>query len=182
MGRADPHRVRLIEPDGAVCRVWWGGRSAILRDTKGLNDLAVLLDRPGVDVPAVELAGAAVDVGASQPAPVLDRAAASAYRRRLAALDEQLADAAVGHDLDRHIRATAEREQLLVELRRASRPGGRPRPIAATTTERARKAVTARIRDAIERIRAVHPEMAAHLDRTVRTGVACRYEPENGNG
>lgn len=68
------------------------------------------------------------------------------------------------------------------ELRRASRPGGRPRPIAPTTTERARKAVTARIRDAIERIRTEHPELAAHLDRAVRTGVACRYQPEDVNG
>ena len=41
--------------------------------------------------------------------------------------------------------------------------------------------MTARIRDAIERIRAVHPELAVHLDRTVRTGVACRYQPEPDN-
>ncbi|HEY5881566.1 MAG TPA: hypothetical protein VIU11_21840 [Nakamurella sp.] len=179
MSRAKPSRVRLIEPDGAVCRVHWAGRTAILRDSKGLRDLAVLLDRPGVDVPAVELAGAAVDVTAAGSAPMLDRTAATAYRHRLAVLEEQLADAAAGHDLARHSRAGAEREQLLAELRRTSRPGGRPRPIATTTTERARKAVTARIRDAIERVRAVHPELAAYLDRTVRTGVACRYQPED---
>ena len=176
-----PDASRPIEPDGGVCRVRWGGRTAVVRDTKGLHDLAILLDRPGIDVPAVELAGAAVDVTASEPAPVLDRTAVAAYRRRLAALEEQLADAAAGHDPPRHARAAAERSQLIAELRRATRPGGRPRPLAATTTERARKAVTARIRDAIERIRAVHPELAVHLDRTVRTGVACRYQPEPDN-
>ena len=43
--------------------------------------------------------------------------------------------------------------------------------------ERARKAVTARIRDAIRRIEAVHPELGAHLDRSVITGTSCRYDP-----
>jgi hypothetical protein len=35
--------------------------------------------------------------------------------------------------------------------------------------------VTARIRDAIRRIGAVHPELGAHLSQTVATGVQCSY-------
>ena len=80
-------------------------------------------------------------------------------------------------DLARQQRATDEREQLLAELRRATRPDGSPRSLANTAAERARKAVTARIRDAIRRITDAHPELGAHLDRTVRTGTTCRYEP-----
>ncbi|HJV15248.1 MAG TPA: hypothetical protein VJ625_15270 [Propionibacteriaceae bacterium] len=68
-------------------------------------------------------------------------------------------------------------EQLLAELRRAMRPGGRARPLGSTTAERARKAVTARIRDAIGRISEALPELGTHLDRTVRTGITCRYDP-----
>ena len=49
--------------------------------------------------------------------------------------------------------------------------------IAVSDAERARKAVTARIRDAIRRIGAAHPDLGAHLDRTVRTGTTCRYDP-----
>jgi hypothetical protein len=52
-----------------------------------------------------------------------------------------------------------------------------PWMLANTAAERARKAVTARIRDAIRRITDAHPELGAHLDRTVRTGTTCRYEP-----
>jgi pimeloyl-ACP methyl ester carboxylesterase len=43
--------------------------------------------------------------------------------------------------------------------------------------ERARKAVTARVRDAIARVRAVHPELGAHLDGAISTGLSCAYSP-----
>jgi hypothetical protein len=35
--------------------------------------------------------------------------------------------------------------------------------------------VTARIRDAIRRIEAVHPELGAHLSQAVATGIQCSY-------
>jgi hypothetical protein len=69
-----------------------------------------------------------------------------------------------------------ERERLLDEVRRATRPGGAARPLSAGNAERARKAVTARIRDAIRRIETVLPELGRHLDRAVRTGHLCRYD------
>jgi hypothetical protein len=42
----------------------------------------------------------------------------------------------------------------------------------------ARAAVTWRIRAAIKRISAVHPELARHLPNAVRTGTWCSYRPE----
>lgn len=167
-----------LERAGEVWHLQWAGRTVTVRDTKGLQDLAVLLDRPGVDVPSVELAGAVVDVRPTRTDPVLDRTAATAYRRRLAALADEVDQATAEHDLARRERAVRERDRLLTELRRAARPDGRPRQLGASTTERSRKAVTARIRDAIDRIRAVDPDLAGHLDGAVRTGVMCRYQPE----
>jgi hypothetical protein len=38
--------------------------------------------------------------------------------------------------------------------------------------------VTARIKDAIRRIGAVHPDLGRHLARSVRTGAFCIYEPD----
>ena len=43
--------------------------------------------------------------------------------------------------------------------------------------ERTRKAVTNRIREAISRIEAVHPELGNHLLGAVRTGTTCSYAP-----
>jgi hypothetical protein len=41
--------------------------------------------------------------------------------------------------------------------------------------ERARVRVTRRVRDGIERIAQAHPELGAHLERTIRTGARCAY-------
>ena len=107
----------------------------------------------------------------------LDRTALVAYRHRLAELDAELDEARSRSDLAAHERAVDEREQLLTYLGRATRPDGSARPLGATTAERARKAVTARIRDAIGRIYDALPELGTHLDRTVRTGTTCRHDP-----
>jgi hypothetical protein len=166
----------LLRREGELWLIGYRGQQAHLRDAKGLHDLAVLLGRPGVDVPAMELAGNSgpIDVDA---APALDRAALSAYRRRLAELDEELAAARAGHDVGSAIRAGDERERLLVELRRSTRPDGTARGLGPTSAERARKAVSGRIREAVRRIGQVLPELGRHLDRRVRTGTMCRYDP-----
>jgi hypothetical protein len=158
---------------GDLWQLSYRGHTDYLRDAKGLRDLATLLARPGTDVPAVDLTGGApADRIAADP--VLDRVALRAYRTRLAELDAELA----GSDLGRRDRAAGEREHLLTELRRATRPGGTARELGGSAAERARKAVSARIRDAIRRIGVAQPELGRHLDRAVRTGHLCRYEPD----
>jgi hypothetical protein len=54
--------------------------------------------------------------------------------------------------------------------------GGRARR-AGAAAERARVNVQRRIRGAIKRIGESLPELAAYLDRAVRTGTFCSYEP-----
>jgi hypothetical protein len=34
------------------------------------------------------------------------------------------------------------------------------------------------VRDAIRRISDANPELGTHLDRSIRTGMTCRYEPD----
>ena len=72
-----------------------------------------------------------------------------------------------------------QRGALIVELQRATALAGRPRPLGASITERARKTVTSRLREAIRQINTVIPELGAHLDRSVITGTTCRYEPRS---
>jgi hypothetical protein len=163
---------------GDMWEVGYCGRTAYMRDVKGMHDLAALLARPGVELAAIDLAGATG--GARQPeivGPALDRAALAAYRHRLVQLADDLADAELNDDIGRAGRARDEREWIVAELRRSIRPGGAARTLGATTAERARKAVSARLRDAIRRIAEVMPDLGAHLDRSVRTGTTCRYDP-----
>ncbi|WP_219415833.1 hypothetical protein [Pseudonocardia nigra] len=139
-----------------------------------MRDLAHLLARPGQEIAALDLAGVrGADLG-----EVSDARARSAYRARLAELDTELAEADTGGDVERSARAAAERDAPVAHLTAAYGLGGRARR-AGDPGERARSAVTARIRDALRRIERAHPELGHHLDRSVRTGSFCAYQPED---
>jgi hypothetical protein len=197
LGDADPRPARpgsgaaetgapdipMLRRVGDMWRASYRGHTVYLRDTKGLNDLAALLACPGTDLSALHLAGGVSSDLAHTPRaePVLDRTALIAYRRRLAELDDELSNPETHAELAHRQRASDEREQLLTELHRATRPDGSSRVLGNTAAERARKAVTFRIRDAIRRITDAHPDLGTYLDRTIRTGTTCRYEaPTDG--
>lgn len=164
----------LLERDGRVWRVGWRGTVAHVADSKGMRDLATLLTRPGEEVAATTLmAGRAT----SYAEPVLDAHAKAAYRHRIDALEEEIDDAvADGNDVVAE-RARVERTALIHELASAVGLGGRDRRLG-DDQERARKAVSARIRDAISRIGETHPQLGDHLACSVRTGSWCSYRPE----
>lgn len=164
-----------LRRDGGLWRISFAGRDAVVAHRKGLGDLAALLARPGRDVHVLDLAGSADRSGAA--GDVVDHIALGAYRRRVAQLDDEITEAD-RHDEQRLARLRAERQAVLDELGRATRLGHAPRGFANTSTERARKAVSARIRDAISSIETVHPELAAHLGRSIVTGTYCRYRPD----
>jgi tetratricopeptide (TPR) repeat protein len=152
------------------------GRDEIrVRDTKGMTDLAVLVGRPRQEVPALGLAGR-VGHPASRGVEVLDDQAKAAYRQRLWEIDAEIADAEDDADLARLDKAQAERDFLIAELTHALGIGGRRRRMG-DDVERARTAVTARIRDAIGRIDRASPAIGEHFRRSVRTGTYCSYDP-----
>ncbi|WP_433285623.1 AAA family ATPase [Micromonospora sp. CA-244673] len=176
---------RPVQPefrrDGAVWRLAYGGTVVHLPDAKGLHDLRLLLGRPGADVPAVELLDPAAGpelVAARRLGgdPVLDDEAKARYRQHLRRLDDEIDRAAVREDAPRLAALDAERAALLDQLRAAAGLAGRSRRLG-DQAERARKAVTARIRDTLRRIDERHPTLGAHLRESVATGSTCRYLP-----
>ncbi|MGI5525704.1 ATP-binding protein [Micromonospora sp. CA-259024] len=167
--------------DGPVWQLAYAGVVVHLPDAKGLHDLHLLLSRPGSDVPAVELLDPAAGpelVAARRMGgdPVLDDEAKARYRRHLARLDEEI-DRAAARDDGRKVAALdAERGALLDELRAAAGLAGRSRRLG-DEAERARKTVTARIRDTLRKLDERHPALASHLRDSVSTGSTCRYLP-----
>jgi hypothetical protein len=160
--------------DGDVWTLRFDDVTAHLPDAKGLRDIAVLLAQPRVEVSATKLlTGVSAAPGAD---PVLDERAKTAYRRRLAELDAAIDEADAADDTHRAEAARAERAALVAELTAAAGLGGRTRRLG-DERERARKAVTSRIRDAIERVERVHPALGGHLRAAVRTGGWCSYQP-----
>ena len=162
---------------------WWTltfeGRTVRLPDAKGLHDLRYLLARPGTPVPAVALQRADDPAGArpSHGSDVLDDRARAEYRRRLDDLDADIDDADAMADPERAARARAEKAFLLSELSAAVGLGGRSRRMG-DDADRARKAVTMRLRNAVARIGREDAALGRHLDLAVRTGTVCTYEPE----
>jgi tetratricopeptide (TPR) repeat protein len=171
------HRqVAVLRREQRAWTVSYGPERATVPDTKGWRDLAVLLSRPDTDIHVLELAQALFQDGSA--GAVADRTAIDAYRRRLVELDQDRAEAERDNDPERRHLIDNEHEAVLVQLKNATGPSGRPRQLGTTARERARKAVSARIRDAIRRLEPSAPQLAVHLDRAVLTGTWCRYRSQ----
>lgn len=155
-------------------------QTVVLAHVKGLGDIAELVSRPNVEVTALTLMGSPQTSLTQEEA--VDRATLANYRTRLADLEQDIQESQLNNDTGRTEKFEAEREHILEELQRVAGLGGRPRSSANQSVERARKAVSARIRDAISRISEVAPEVGEHLDRNIVTGIQCTYQPEVGTG
>ncbi len=163
---------------GDVWHIGYQGTNTILKHSKGLADLAVLLACPGQEVHVAELEGVPATVTHGHGGDALDRRAIAAYRDRLTELAEELDEAEAHHDLGRAERARIEHDALVDQLAGAVGIGGRRRAAGPEPIERLRKAVSARIRDAIRRVEAAHPALGRHLANAVHTGTFCSYRPE----
>ena len=170
-----PAPVAELVLEGDAWRVGYAGHTVHVRDMKGIGDLVVLLARPRVEVHVLELMGGA-DVGGAA-GPGLDDTARRAYQARIVELQHEIDGARDDHDIARAERAELELDTLVEQLSEAFGLGGRSRT-TGSSAERARTAVTYRVRAAIRRITEVHPELGRHLTNAVRTGTWCSYQPE----
>ncbi|MFC3455483.1 AAA family ATPase [Amycolatopsis speibonae] len=163
---------------GEVWQLAYAGRTIHMPATKGLRDLHTLLGAPGTAVPAtVLLSGGMVPgllLGADE---ILDETAKSRYKARLAELDALIDQATERGDVLRAAEADRERDALLGQLRAAAGLSGRSRRLG-DEAERARKTVTARIRDTLRKLDDRHPALATHLRETVTTGSTCTYRAD----
>jgi len=142
-----------------------------------------LLARPDGEVHALDLVAASEGHGRADRAadgdlgPALDARARADYEQRIRDLTELVQEAEDANDLARAAALDDERSRLLQELASALGLSGRARS-QSSDAERARKAVTMRIRDAIGRIDRDLPALGGHLRNSVRTGIYCSYRPE----
>jgi predicted ATPase len=179
----------VFRREGKLWTLGFEGQVVHLPDLKGLHDLARLLEAPGQELHCLELAGGDGRSSASAAGPadglglqgdageLLDERAKAEYRRRLLELREEAERAEAANDTVRAERAREELDELTQALAAAFGLGGRPRK-AGDPAERARSAVTWRIRSAVTKIEQAHPALGRHLRNSVRTGVFCAYRPE----
>ena len=161
-----------------------------LPDTKGMRYLAELIANPGVERHALDLVDRVEGVGAGDLAvdrrrlgdagELVDTTARTAYRRRIEALRSDIDDALDAGADERAEALQVELDQLVAQLAQAFGLGGRSRR-ASSAAERARLNVTRALRAATARVAEALPEAGAVLDRRLRTGLYCAYEPGEGD-
>jgi hypothetical protein len=175
------------------------GDAAFLKSMRGLCCLAVLLRYPGrefhvselvaslmqapIPAPGVTARGRLRDVGDqlvaagfSDVGPVLDAQSKAHYKRRLNDLREDLNEAEQFNDLGRAVKAQDEMHAIALHLASAVGLGGRDRK-TSSEAERARSAVTKRIKKAIQKIGDAIPSLGHHLTARIRTGYFFSYNP-----
>ena len=108
--------------------------------------------------------------------PLLDAQAKAEYKCRLDDLRRDLEEAERFHDPGRAERSRNEINALAGQLAAAVGLGGRNRRIGSEA-ERARSAVTKRIKNSINRIGKAIPSLRIHLAARVKTGYFCSYNP-----
>lgn len=171
-----------LRRSGKVWHVRWHGRDATVPDSKGMRDLATLLEVPEREVHVLDLVEAAggppAGAAGGDTGEILDPAARAAYRKRLAELDGDLVEADAFGDLGRAERLREEQRFVAAELSAALGLGGRART-TGDPAERARTAIANRLRTALRVVADAHPELGRHLDRSIRTGRFCVYRPEH---
>jgi len=151
-----------------------------LEDMRGVRLLATLVAEPGREFHVLDLSAGSKaptePIDRSDAGEALDEEARRQYQTRVSDLQEELQEAESWNDSARAERAREELGFIQQELSAAVGLGGRERKVGSAA-ERARVNVQRRIRDAIRRIESHHPGLAKHLDRSVRTGTYCAYEP-----
>jgi TolB-like protein/tetratricopeptide (TPR) repeat protein len=165
---------RFVRQDG-MWRMTFEGHTVQMPEVKGFIDIARLLAVPDIEVHCTELMGSPDSL--SEPDPMLDEKARRAYETRIRDLRTEIGVAETMNDLGRAEKLNAELDQLTDHLSKSLGLGRRTRSLDADS-DRARAAVTWRIRNAIRKIESVHPSLANHFSHAIRTGAFCSYNPE----
>ena len=171
------------------------GQATILKATRGLDYVGYLLRYPAQDVHVSELLAPPIGLPAPMPlsslretdcygqtlglqsaGPILDSRAKAEYKRRIDELRKDRQEAERLNDFYRAARARGEMETIAEQLAVAVGLVGRERRFSSNT-ERARSAVTKRIRETIKRIAKIIPPLGQHLAARIKTGYFCSYNP-----
>ncbi len=208
-GSAQTDSSNILRREGEVWTIEWAGKTSRLKDSKGLGYIAHLLRYPGQEFHVLDMAtpGAyageqfgeftgsggeelnqsqtrGFDEGYQQnvfgdAGEMLDARAKASYKRRLAELREEIAEARQLGQEKRAQKAEDESDAITKELARAVGLSGRDRR-AAAITERARVNITRAIKTTIQKIATSNASMGQHLAKSIRTGTFCSYIPDAG--
>ena len=167
------------------------GHTALLKSTRGLQYLAILLSDPGREFHVSELIAGTRDASTQAAGfvghrpvtaelytgiTVLDAQAKAEYETRINDLRQDLNQAERFNDLQRKTEVQNELQAIAHHLASTVGLGGRDRR-TSSDAERARSAVTKCIKKAVREIGEAIPSLGYHLAARIKTGYFCSYHP-----
>ncbi len=153
------------------------GHAALLKSTRGLHYLAVLLGDPGREFHVRELLARPTDVSTPAAAVVANERVTGGLYAGVPVLDAQAKDQAERfNDPQRKTEVQNELQAIADHLAFAVGLGGRDRK-TSSDAERARSAVTKCIKQAVRKIGEAIPSLGYHLAARIKTGYFCSYNP-----
>lgn len=164
----------LTKTDGLWSVTFAGDRLSI-KDSKGWTNIIQLLTAPNEAFHCLDLMG--ITVHSEDKIPAIDEASKHSYQTRISKLQAEIEEATEFGNTERVHLLTAEYEQVTEHLLAALGLAGKTREVGSPV-EKARSAVTWRIRTAIKKISQTHPGLGKHLSNSIQTGTYCSYTPE----
>lgn len=161
--------------EGDFRELRYKGFNTLVKDSKGMKDIETLLSAPGKEYHCSELMGSAL--AGSGDVQILDQKTIKELQSRILELQNAIRESEEENNLSLSESLQQEYDQLLEYLSGAMGLSGQSRSVGSIA-EKARSAVTWRIRSAIKAISKVHPQMGIHLSNTIKTGNFCSYAPE----
>ncbi len=160
---------------GNVWELHYNNMSITVKDAKGYHDIHKLLAHPLEEFHCLDLMDALVNE--SNITKAIDDKAKSQYLRRIKELQADIDNAEDMNQVEKIGPLREEYDTILDHLSQSLGLSGKTRKVGSTI-EKARSAVTWRIRSAIKKIEVLHPELAKHLSNSIKTGTYCAYKPE----
>lgn len=162
--------------NGDVWKIQYKHKSVVLKDAKGLHDIYKLISNPTQEFHCLDLMEAGIDENTATRS--IDAKAKSEYVNRIKELQEEIEEAEKMNQIERIAKLRETYDMILDHLSNALGLSGKSRKVGSTI-EKARSAVTWRIRSSIKKIKEAHPELGKHLSISIKTGTQCSYSPEN---
>ncbi|MFS4445421.1 tetratricopeptide repeat protein [Maribacter sp. 2307UL18-2] len=169
-------KLNLFQKTGSLWEISYAFESKMIQDLKGLHDILTLLQRPEEEIHCSELIGAAVVN--EKGMELIDQKAKRGYKRKILHLQEDIAEADALNNYEELAKLQDEYDSILEHLSKSTGLAGKSRK-SSVQVDKARSAVTWRIRSSIKKLGEVHPALAKHLTTSIKTGTFCSYRPEN---
>jgi hypothetical protein len=108
---------------------------------------------------------------------LFDARAKRQYEKKMAELRADIREAEQRNDFSELEKLQGEYDKIMEYLSQSLGIRGKVGE-SGNPVEKARSAVTWRIRSAIARIESYHPQVGAHLSNAIKTGSFCSYQPD----